>query len=77
MVKSKNGYNLVNISRDLLKNCTGHLINDPKPYVKYENPSCTVLKLSCLQGFHGRVKKGAQLCHIRADRKKYMFAYFL
>ena len=39
MVESKRGHNLVNISQNSLKNSSGHLNIDRKPYAKYENLS--------------------------------------
>ena len=39
MAESKKEHNPVNISRKSLKNSSGLLNIDPKPYAKYRNPS--------------------------------------
>ena len=39
MVELKKGHNLVNISWNSLKNYSGHLNINSKPYAKYQNPS--------------------------------------
>ena len=65
MVKSKKGHDLLNISRNSLKNKQSHLNIDPKPYAIYENPSSSgsqdIVLTRFFHCYNGRVEKGAEL----------------
>ena len=78
MVKLKKGHNLVNISRNSLKSQAGHLNIDPKPYAKYENPSCSGFQVIVLTRFlWPSQNRGITLPYKGRPKKKYVFAYFL
>ena len=63
MVESKKGHNLVNISRNSLKNKSSHLNINPKPYAKHQNPcssgSQDIVLARFIHCYIGRVEKGA------------------
>ena len=61
MVESKKGHNFVNISLNLLRSKSGRLNIDPKPYVKYQNPSLSgsILLTRFSHCYNGKVEKGA------------------
>ena len=76
MVKSENGNNLVNISRNSLTRYSGHINIDSKPYAKY--PTSSSLKISCAQHLSiaiMAVEKDESLFHTSCGRK-YAFAFF-
>ena len=72
MVKLKKGHNLVNISRNLLKSKAGLLNIDPKPYVKYENPSSSGSEAIVLTRFLWPSRKKGYNFAIRDPTEKKM-----
>ena len=72
MAESKNGHNLVNISRNSLKSQSGNLNIDPKPYAKYQNPSLSRSEDIMLSTFfYFGIKKGHNFAILgRTDKKK-------
>ena len=63
MVESKKGHNPVNISRNSLKNESGHVNSDPNLYATYQNPrlsgSQDIVLTRFFYCYNGRVEKGA------------------
>ena len=74
MAESKNGHNLVNISRNSLKSSSSNLNIDPKPYVKYQNPSLSRSQdIMLSRFFYFGIEKGHNFAILgRADQNKNM-----
>ena len=76
MAKSNKGHNLVNISRNTPKSQSGHLSINPKPSVKYENPSSSGSQVIVLTSFLWPSRKRGITLLYKGRPKKYVFAYF-
>ena len=70
MVQSKKGHYLVNISRNSLKNLSGHLNIYPKLYAKYENPSSSSSQVIVLTRFFMTESKKGHNFAIKERTKK-------